>query len=182
LSAETHQYHPSNVRQRHLQRAPGGVSHHDLVQPPQHGHPFAQRTFGPLPASLVTFLTIARGRARLVVGAFGAMRVGIGVAFALAPDRLAGRSDTKRSDTLMTRSFAVREVVLGVGALMAVRQVETSPSAIRTWAGLGALTDGGDLATSLAGVRRREPSARLSAVVAAVGLVAELWALGGASQ
>jgi hypothetical protein len=110
------------------------------------------------------------------------MRVGIGVAFALAPDRLAGRSDTERSDTLMTRSFAVREVVLGVGALMAVRQAETSPSAVRTWAGLGALTDGGDLAASLAGVRRREPSARLSAVVAAVGLVTELWARGGAND
>jgi hypothetical protein len=110
------------------------------------------------------------------------MRLGIGVAFALAPDRLAGRSDAMRSDTLMTRSFAVREVVLGVGALRAVRQADTSPSAVRMWAGLGALTDSGDLAASLASVRRREPSARLSALLAAMGLVAELWALGRASD
>jgi len=110
------------------------------------------------------------------------MRVAIGVAFALAPDRLGGRTDSEPSGTLMTRSFAVREVVLGVGALLAVSEAETSSATIRRWAGLGVLTDGGDLAASLAGVRRREESARLSALVAAMGLVAELWAFGGASE
>jgi hypothetical protein len=110
------------------------------------------------------------------------MRVAIGVAFALAPSRLGGRADSLPSGTLMTRSFAVREVVLGVGGLLAVREAETSPPTIRRWAGLGALTDGGDLAASLAGVRRAETGARSSALFAAMGLVAELWAFGGAGD
>jgi hypothetical protein len=76
----------------------------------------------------------------------------------------------------MTRSFAVREMVLGVGGLLAVFGAAMSPSGVRVWAGLGALTDAGDLAAALAGVRRREPSARVSALVAATGLGAELWA------
>jgi hypothetical protein len=112
---------------------------------------------------------------RLVVGAFAGMRVAIGVVFAVAPDRLNGPSDGTQSDTLMTRSFAVREVVLGVGGLLAATRAEISPSDVRIWAGLGALTDAGDLAASLAGVRR-ERSVRVPALVAAGGLLAELWA------
>jgi hypothetical protein len=118
---------------------------------------------------------MVRVSSRLVVGAFAGMRVAIGAAFAVAPDRLSGRSDGTRRDTLMTRSFAVREVVLGVGGLLAATRGDISPSAVRTWAGLGALTDAGDLAASLAGVRRK-PSARVPALVAAGGLMAELWA------
>jgi hypothetical protein len=76
----------------------------------------------------------------------------------------------------MTRSFAVREAVLGVGGLLAGANADASSSAIRTWAGLGALTGGGDLATALAAVRRGDRSARVPAVVAAAGLAAELWA------
>src|ERR1700730_6450583 len=101
------------------------------------------------------------------------MRVAIGVAFAVAPDRLSGPSDGPRGDTLMTRSFAVREVVLGVGGLLAATKADASPSAVRIWACLAALTDAGDLAASLAGVRRG-PSARVPALVAAAGLLAEL--------
>jgi hypothetical protein len=76
----------------------------------------------------------------------------------------------------MTRSFAVRELVLGVGGLLAVRRADSSPSALRTWAGLGALTDAGDLVASLAGVEKQGPSTRVAAGVAAAGLAAELWA------
>jgi hypothetical protein len=112
---------------------------------------------------------------RLVVGAFAAVRVSIGVAFALAPDRLSGPSYGGLRDSLMTRSFAVRELVLGVGGLLAATRADVSPSAVRTWAGLGALTDAGDLAASLGGMRR-ERTGRAPALVAAVGLVAELWA------
>ena len=112
---------------------------------------------------------------KLVVGAFAGMRVAIGVAFAVAPDQLSGRPDGTHSDTLMTRSFAVREMVLGVGGLLAVTRADLSPSAVRIWAGLGALADAGDLAVSLAAVRR-EPPARVPALVAAAGLLAELWA------
>jgi len=75
----------------------------------------------------------------------------------------------------MTRSFAVREVTLGVGGLLAAKRADLTPSVARTWAGLGALTDAGDLAASLAG-GRRDRSGTLPAVVAVCGLVAELWA------
>src|SRR5205807_383810 len=100
----------------------------------------------------------------------------IGVAFAFAPERLRG-TDGMGSATLMTRSFAVREAALGVGGLLAAGGADTSPSAVRTWAGLGVLTDAGDLVASVAGVRRGDSSARIPAFVAAAGLVAELWAL-----
>jgi hypothetical protein len=112
---------------------------------------------------------------RFVVGAFGGIRIAIGVALTIAPNRLSGRSDGTRRDTLMTRSFAVREAVLGVGGLLAATRSDSSPSAVRMWAGLGALTDTGDLVASLAGVRQ-QPSARMPALVAASGLLFELWA------
>jgi hypothetical protein len=123
-----------------------------------------------------TFGAMARLNSILVVGGFAGMRVGIGLAFALAPNRLGGRSDGSRRDTLMTRSFAVREVVLGVGGLLAVKRADTSPAAVRAWAGLGALTDAGDLAASLAAGRRDRQSTHVPGLVAAVGLAAELWA------
>jgi hypothetical protein len=117
---------------------------------------------------------------RLVVGAFAAIRLSIGVAFALAPDRLGGGSAATQGDPLMTRSFAVREAVLGVGGLLAVVNGDQSRSVVRTWAGLGALTDAGDLAASLV-AGRRGPSARIPALVAAGGLLAESWAFATAT-
>jgi hypothetical protein len=114
---------------------------------------------------------------RTVVGAFAATRVAIGVAFATAPDRLTGRSAPTGDAALMTRSFAVREVVLGVGGLLAVARAARRPSDVRLWAALGALTDCGDLGASLLSIRQDEASARLPALVAAAGLVCELWAL-----
>jgi hypothetical protein len=112
---------------------------------------------------------------RLVVGTLAAARIAIGVAFAVAPDRLSGPSDGTRRDTLMIRSFAIREAVLGVGGLLAATRADVSPSALRTWAGLGALTDAGDLAASLSG-RQRRLSGPAPAIVAGGGLLAELWA------
>ena len=76
----------------------------------------------------------------------------------------------------MTRGFAVREIALGVGGLIATTRPDASPSALRLWAGLGALTDGGDLAAALAEVRRGEPAA-VPALLAAGGLLTEGWAL-----
>jgi hypothetical protein len=82
----------------------------------------------------------------------------------------------------MTRSFAVREAVLGVGGLLAVSRADASLSPVRTWAGLGAMTDAGDLAAAVTAVRRGDASARVPALVAATGLVTELWALRTASK
>ncbi len=122
-----------------------------------------------------TFGLVAKLSSRVIVGAFAGMRVAIGLAFALAPDRVGGRpeSDGTSNDVLMARSFPVREIVLGVGGLLAVRRADTCPSGVRTWAGLGALTDAGDLVASLAGARRAP------ALVAATGLAAELGAFAG---
>src|SRR5271165_4253719 len=120
-----------------------------------------------------TFRAVVKISSRLVVGTFATVRIAIGVAFAVAPDRLSGPSDGTRRDTLTTRSFAIREAVLGVGGLLAATRADVSPSAIRTWAGLGALTDAGDLAASLSGLRRGQ-SGRAPALVAAGGLLAEL--------
>jgi len=79
-------------------------------------------------------------------------------------------------DTLVTRSFAVREVVLGLGVLLAAANTQRRPADLRLWAGLGALTDGGDLCAALAGCRRESSSTRLAALVAAAGFVCEAWA------
>jgi hypothetical protein len=128
------------------------------------------------PVGRATFTFVFNASAKAVVGAFAATRVAIGVAFALAPGRLAPGSAATDDDTLMTRSFAVREVVLGVGGLVAVARAEHRPSDVRLWAGLGALTDGGDLCASVASIRRQGSSSRVPAVVAAAGLVCELWA------
>ncbi len=113
----------------------------------------------------------------VVVGAFAALRVAIGAVFMIAPDRVAAPSERSPGATLMTRSFAVREAVLGVGGLLAVARQGDCLPAIRTWAGLGALTDLGDLVASLAEGKGGDTSVRVPALVAAAGLCGELWAL-----
>jgi len=118
---------------------------------------------------------MAKVSPRLIVGAFAGMRVAIGAAFALAPDRLSGQSVHTGGGTLMTRSFAVREVALGIGGLLAAAAADPSPAAIRMWAGLGALTDAGDLVASV-GARRDTPSPWIPALLATTGLAVELWA------
>jgi hypothetical protein len=117
-----------------------------------------------------------RVSSKLVVGVFAGLRTAIGAAFAVAPSRLAGSAQGERG-TLLARSFAVREFVLGIGGLVAVAGEGASSDGVRMWAGLGALTDAGDLTAALLAARRREPSAGVSALVAATGLAAELWAL-----
>jgi hypothetical protein len=116
-----------------------------------------------------------------VVGAFGGTRIAIGIAFALVPDRLTGPLDGPPS-TLMTRSFAVRELVLGVGGVFAAANADAWPSAVRMWAALGALTDAADLAAAVVDARRGDPSVRASALVAATGFVAEFWAFRSRSK
>ncbi len=115
-----------------------------------------------------------------MVGAFAVTRGVIGVAFAIAPQLNRGWGASK-GDTLMTRSFAVREVVLGVGGLWAVARADRRASDIRLWAGLGALTDGGDVCASLASIRRDASAARVPALVGAAGLVCEWWAFRAAT-
>jgi hypothetical protein len=117
----------------------------------------------------------------MVVGAFGATRVAIGVVLAIAPDRVM-RPTAGPDAALMTRSFAVRETVLGVGGLLAAAAARRHPSGVPLWAGLGALTDAGDLWAALAGLPDAGASAGVPALVAALGLAAELWAFRRASK
>jgi hypothetical protein len=92
-----------------------------------------------------------------VVKGFGALRLGIGVAFACAPRRL-----SRGEDVLLTRSFAVREAVLGLGGLRA------GPHQVHDWARTGAL-----VASAIA-VRCRTPMAVPASLMAALGLGPEL--------
>ena len=119
-----------------------------------------------------TFSDVVNIGVRNVVRFFAGIRLAVGFAFAVAPYRLNGRSRRNSSNTLMTRGFAVREIALGVGGLIATTRPDASPSALCLWAGLGALTDGGDLAAALAEVRRGEPAA-VPALLAAGGLLTE---------
>jgi hypothetical protein len=102
---------------------------------------------------------------RQVVTAFGAIRCGFGVAFLLAPGKLA-RGD----DLLITRSFAVRELVIGIGGLRA------SHAGAADWARLGALVDAGDAAAATAAVARRVPLGIPALLTALGGLAVEAWA------
>ena len=119
---------------------------------------------------------------RFIVGVFAGLRVAIGLAFIIAPDRLSGPSRQSPDATLMTRSFAVREAVLGVGGMLAAAKRDDSLSAVRTWAGLGALTDIGDLGSSLVGPTLDTQPVLVPALMAATGLLVELWAFAASTH
>ena len=102
---------------------------------------------------------------RQAVTAFGALRIGLGVAFLAAPRRL-----SRGEDVLMTRGFAVRELVLGIGG------VTGGARGASEWARLGALVDLGDAASAAIAVRRQVPRAALALLAALGGLAAETWA------
>jgi hypothetical protein len=102
---------------------------------------------------------------RQAVTALGALRIGLGVAFLVAP-RLLSRGE----DVLMTRGFAVRELVLGIGGVMGAAANASD------WARLGALVDMGDAASAAIAVRHRVPMAAPALLAALGGLTAETWA------
>src|SRR5437588_13064975 len=111
---------------------------------------------------------------RGVIGVFAGLRVavGIGVGLSLFPAPVGELMGQDQSETLMTGYFAVRETVLGLGGFFTA--LAGSPDAIRTWAALGALTDAGDLATSLKEFRNGgERGVLVQALLAVAGLVAE---------
>ena len=115
------------------------------------------------------------------MGALAVARVAIGVAFIRPAARGTGGAAPTPGDTLMRRSFAIREFVLGVGGLLAVAGAGRRPSNVRLWAGLGTLTDSGDLWAALAGHREEGWSAHVPALAATAGLACELWALRAAA-
>ncbi|HEY6316937.1 MAG TPA: hypothetical protein VI462_03495 [Acidimicrobiia bacterium] len=113
---------------------------------------------------------------RSVVAALGICRVGIGLAFLLAPRRLNADAGEAGGSTLMVRSFAVREAVLGIGGLLVAMRAENQPTDVQFWAGLGALVDTGDLGTAVVS-KQAIPS-----LMATVGLAAESWAWWAAGE
>jgi hypothetical protein len=102
---------------------------------------------------------------RQAVTTLGALRIGLGVAFWAAP-RLLSRGE----DVLMTRGFAVRELVLGIGGVMGAARGASD------WALLGALVDMGDAASAAVAIRRRVPMATPAFLAALGGLAVEAWA------
>jgi hypothetical protein len=117
---------------------------------------------------------VADRHARVVVTTFGSVRVVLGATFCLFAKRLSPHTASSPEAVLITRSFGVREAVLGAGSLLAAGS--DSPSAVMTWAALGALTDAGDLVAAL-GSRRGRNRAQVARILAATGLAIEGWAL-----
>lgn len=114
---------------------------------------------------------------QVIVGTIGAARLVIGVAFAIAPQRLAAPEvGASHQATLMTRSFAIREAVLGIGGLAAATGPWSSPSSVRTFAVLGLMTDSGDVAAALTnkinGDDRATGPLALAALAVAAGVTA----------
>jgi len=97
-------------------------------------------------------------------------RVGIGLAFLLAPRRLNADAGEAGGSTLMVRSFAVREAILGIGGLVVAMRADDRPTDVQFWAGLGALVDTGDLGTAVVSKEA------IPTLMATVGLTAESWA------
>ena len=110
-------------------------------------------------------MAVSPDGARRVVTGFGVLRVGLGAAFLIAPRRM-----SRGEDVLMTRSFAVRELVLGLAALRRASQ-DTGE-----WARLGALVDRGDAGAAAIALRSGVPMAAPSLLAALAGLAAETWA------
>ena len=109
--------------------------------------------------------------ARRVIGAFALIRIAIGSAAMASPNRFSDRAD-RPNHLLMIRSFAGREMALGVGGCLALRG-SAPVSTLSMWAGLGAMTDAADLIAAIANLRRGDRSARAAALLAAIGLVSE---------
>jgi hypothetical protein len=107
----------------------------------------------------------------------GATRVAIGVVGWIAPERFTRDAMATPDAVLMTRSFAIRETVLGLGGVLATTTARPSSGRVATWAGLGALTDLGDLVAASLGRRRRGRAALVPVGLAGAGLCIELWAL-----
>jgi hypothetical protein len=98
---------------------------------------------------------------RQVVRTIAAIRVAVGVVAFVAPRRSAalafgGHAEQPGVVTIM-RSFAARDVALGLGTLRALERV-TDPAA---WAKLSALADIGDAVTSVIGLRHLPPARAL---------------------
>jgi hypothetical protein len=112
---------------------------------------------------------------RQVVRMLAVARVAVGAAALVAPRRSAslvfGDEARSRAFAMIMRSFAVRDLVLGLGTLRALDQ-DRDP---KSWVQAAAVTDAVDAVSSLTGVRALSPArtvlgAASAATAAALGL------------
>lgn len=102
--------------------------------------------------------------------AVAALRIALGVSAVVSP-RLAatpwvGWSTTEPAGTVLGRAAGARDIALGAGALIAVRQ---GAQVERTWVALAAFCDVVDAATTVAHWRRLPSPGRLLVGAAAAG-------------
>jgi hypothetical protein len=110
----------------------------------------------------------ARDYARWVAG----LRVAIGAAVVVAPRLvlrpLLGRGVGRPTEKLLARSFGIRDVALGIGAILAMDR--GAPS--RGWLEAGGLSDAGDLLATLLAFRSLPRFGRWTMLLTIGGAVA----------
>lgn len=114
--------------------------------------------------------------ALLLVQGIALARVGIGVVATAAPDAAARFQfgSAPAAQAMTVRMLGVRDLVLGVGALLAMRH---GSAAARDWARAGALVDAVDAAAFVrAGRRASVRGRRLTTLVAASSAAFSTWA------
>lgn len=116
--------------------------------------------------------------ALLLVQGIALARVGIGVVATAAPYAAARFQfgSAPAAQAMTVRMLGVRDLALGVGALLAIRH---SSAAARDWAYAGALVDAVDAAAFVrAGRRSSVRGRRLTTLVAASSAAFSTWAAG----
>ncbi len=103
-------------------------------------------------------------------------RVGAGLAFLVAPRAIArlwlGTARDDAGVALLARTFGVRDALIGLGAVLALRQGQPP----RHWIQAGASSDAADAAVSLAAfVRNPHPLRLLIAAVSAGSAITLAW-------
>jgi hypothetical protein len=88
---------------------------------------------------------------RIAAGSLAANRVLFGVGYLLAPRRMAsgwiGQAGKHDASTVITRALGARDLVLGAGALTAMKAGRTDQ--VRHWFAAQAVADGADLVATL---------------------------------
>jgi hypothetical protein len=111
-------------------------------------------------------------------------RTAIGLSVLARPELLVrglgGDSGTARRTGWLARMFAVREIALGAGTLVALRPGAADRSAARLWLVASAVTDAVDAAAMVAAIRAGQvavPAALLGAGTATASVAAHLAAV-----
>jgi len=112
---------------------------------------------------------------RKALRAYGFMRVGIGLAFLVAPRWFLGKwigpTAATPAGLFLGRMFGARDAVLGAGTVAAAR----TGSGMRTWAMVGAAADASDAVLSLSAMGRLpKRGLALAAASASLGVASGL--------